>query len=102
MPEYIAVKEWVPIESVLRLSTATPDALRFAVPSNVEPSKKLTAPSGDPVGIGVTEAVSVTDCAAVAGLGPTVNDVLVTVGAGGEMTCVTGVDIDVAKFTFPE
>jgi hypothetical protein len=102
LPEYTAVKERAPVDSMLMVNVATPDALRFTIPSNVEPSKKLTVPSADPFGIGMTEAVRATDCEEIAGLGLTSSEVLVVVGARVEMTSVIGAEVDVAKLAFPE
>jgi hypothetical protein len=46
LPAYWAVKLKVPVASELVVSVATPEELRVAVPSSVEPFIKLTAPPG--------------------------------------------------------
>ena len=61
LPEYAAVKECEPTVKLLVVNVAAPDEFRFTVPIKVEPSKKLTVPSGEPVGVGEMVAVNVTD-----------------------------------------
>ena len=65
----------------VKVSVATPDAFKLLVPSSVAPLKKLTVPSDEPVGAGVTVAVSVTCCpAAAVAAGLDTSVVVVTVG----------------------
>jgi len=61
LPEYTAVKECEPTVKLLVVNVASPDEFTFADAIKVEPSKKLTMPSGEPVGVGEMVAVNVTD-----------------------------------------
>ena len=70
-----------PDERLVVVNVATPDEFRLAVPSKVLPLKKLIVPTGVPVGLGVTVAVSVTVCPVITGFGAAVSTVLVAVSA---------------------
>jgi hypothetical protein len=87
---------------LLVVNVATPDALTVAVPSKVEPSKKLTVPSGEPVGVGEMVAVRKMGCPATAGLGLAFRLVVVGVGLVADTTSVTGFEVDPAKPELPE
>ena len=87
---------------MLVLKIATPRELRLAVPRRVVPSKKLIVPRGEPVGVGDTVLVSVTDCPTTNGLGLPDNVVTVEVGLETEMISVTGMDVELAKSALPE
>ena len=83
-----------PFGRLERLKAATPEESTFTVASRVLPLKKLTLPSGEPVGTGATVAVRVTDCPAVAGFGKAVSAVAVEVGIALTVS-VTTVDVEV-------
>jgi hypothetical protein len=102
LPEYTAVNEWAPAANALVLKVATPKEFTFIVPSSVVPSKKLIVPRGEPVGVGDTVPVSVTECPSTAGLGLADNIVRVEVGLGAEMISVSGMDVEFAKLALPE
>lgn len=87
---------------MLVVNVATPDALTVAVPSKVEPSKKLTVPSAEPLGAGDMVAVRRMDCPATAGLGLAVRVVVVDVGLVADTTSVTGFEVDPPKPVLPE
>jgi hypothetical protein len=87
---------------LLVMKTAMPDAWRFIVPSKVAPSEKLTVPSEDPVGTGLTAAVKVTAAPTVAGFGEPVSDVVVVVAAAGLIVSVRALEVDVANPVLPE
>jgi hypothetical protein len=87
---------------LLVVNVATPDELTLAVPIKVEPSKKLTVPSGEPEGTGETLAVRRMGCPAIAGLGPALRVVVVDVGLATVTTSVTGLEVDPAKPELPE
>jgi hypothetical protein len=57
VPEYAAVRLYVPAASDVVDSVATPEAFRAAVPSSVEPFRKLTVPDGTVVPLPPTVAV---------------------------------------------
>ena len=67
----------------------------------VPPSQKMTLPSGDPVGAGVTVAVNVTVWPKVAGFGKAVSAVDVAVGRALIVSVATD-DVEVRKFVLPE
>jgi hypothetical protein len=79
---------WTPLRIVVVLNVATPEEFTFAVPSRVEPLKKLTVPTVEPVGAGVITAVKVMDCPAGEGLGEAVRAVVVVVVVGVAATPV--------------
>jgi hypothetical protein len=79
---------------------ATPDELRFSVPIKAPPLKKLTLPRGEPVGVGVTVAVRVTDSPAVAGLGAP-ERVIVVAEMALFTVSATAFEVDLAKPAFP-
>ena len=85
----------------MRLRLATPAELTFPDPSEVLPLKKLTPPRLEPVGVGATVAVSVTDCPAFAGFGEALSTVPVEVRAG-LIVSVTAEDVEDAKPVLPE
>ena len=62
-------------------NVATPDEFTFPDPSTVVPLLKLTVPSDEPVGAGVTVAVNSSVCPAGTGFGEAVTTVTVTVCA---------------------
>jgi hypothetical protein len=70
-----------PTLRLLSLKVAMPAEFTFTVPRSVVPSKKVTVPSGDPVGAGETVAVRRTAWPKVAGLGEAVSVVVVLVAA---------------------
>ena len=70
-----------PTVRLLSLKVAKPAEFTFTVPRSVVPSKKVTVPSGDPVGAGETVAVRRTAWPKVAGLGEAVSIVVVFVAA---------------------
>src|SRR5580698_5078611 len=102
LPEYTAVMLCAATVRLLVMKTAMPDALRFTVPSKVAPSEKLTVPSEDPVGTGLTAAVKVTAAPTVAGFGEPVSDVVVVVAAAGLIVSVRALEVDVANPVLPE
>jgi hypothetical protein len=57
VPEYAAVRLYVPAASDVVDSVATPEVFRAAVPSSVEPFRKLTVPDGTVVPLPPTVAV---------------------------------------------
>jgi hypothetical protein len=67
----------------------------------VPPSQKMTLPSGDPVGAGVTVAVNVTVWPKVAGFGRAVSAVDVAVGSALIVSVATA-EVVVRKFVLPE
>jgi hypothetical protein len=73
------VIECDPTLRLLSLNVAIPDEFKFTVPRRLVPSKKLTVPSGEPVGAGETVAVRRTAWPKVAGLGEAVSAVVVLV-----------------------
>jgi len=87
---------------LLVVNVATPDALTVAVPSKVEPSKKLTVPSAEPLGAGDMVAVRRMGCPATAGLGLAVRLVVVDVGLVADTTSVIGFEVDPPKPVLPE
>ena len=87
---------------MLVVNVATPDALTVAVPSKVEPSKKLTVPVAEPLGAGEMVAVRRMGCPATAGLGLAVRVVVVDVGLVADTTSVTGFEVDPTKPVLPE
>lgn len=87
---------------MLVVAVAIPDELTLAVPSKVEPSKKLTVPSGEPVGAGEMVAVSRMGCPATEGLGLALRIVVVDVGLVADTTSVTRFEVDPAKPALPE
>lgn len=87
---------------MLVVNVATPDALTVAVPSKVEPSKKLTVPGAEPLGAGEMVAVRRMGCPATAGLGLAVRVVVVDVGLVADTTSVTGFEVDPPKPVLPE
>jgi hypothetical protein len=102
LPEYTAVMLCAATFRLLVMNTAMPDAFRFTVPSNVAPSEKLTVPSEDPVGTGLTAAVNVTAAPTVAGFGEPVRVVVVRVAAAGLIVSVSALEVDVANPALPE
>ena len=81
-------------------NVATPDEFRLLLPSRVVPVKKLIVPRGEPLGMGVTLAVSETNWSTVAGFGDAASVVVVFVRA--VIVSGTTFEVDVAKTTFPE
>jgi hypothetical protein len=77
--ENVAVRLSTPVGRLLVVNVATPEELTVPLPNNVAPLKKFTVPKGAPVGAGVTVAVNVTGCPAIAGFGLTTKVVVVTV-----------------------
>jgi hypothetical protein len=75
------VIECDPTLRLLSLKVAIPDEFKFTVPRSVVPSKKLTVPTGEPVGAGETVAVRRTAWPKVAGLGEAVSAVVVVAAA---------------------
>jgi len=102
LPEYTAMILCAVTVRLLVMKTAMPDALRFTVPSKVAPSEKLTVPSEEPVGTGLTAAVNVTAAPTVAGFGEPVSDVVVRVAAAGLIVSVSALEVDVANPALPE
>jgi hypothetical protein len=99
LPEYTAVRLAVPTASVEVVTVATPEEFTTAaLPICVAPLKKLTVPSGEPVGVGVMVAVNVTVAPKVAGFGEGTSAVVVACNT----VRLCAVDVDVAKFVFPE
>jgi hypothetical protein len=100
LPENTAVRLNTPAGRLLVVNVATPEELTVPLPNSVPPLKKFTVPNGVPVGAGVTVAVNVTGCPAVAGFGATTNVVVVTVWA---LTCtITADEVEVANPALPE
>src|SRR5271168_542176 len=100
LPEYMAVSESAPAGSVELARVATPEALGAAVPRVVAPLKKVTRPRVlPPEGAGEMEAVSVTVCPNVAGLGEAVK--VVAVFAGLTVKLSAG-ELEGLKAVFPE
>jgi len=91
-----------PTDKLLSLNVETPERLTFVVPRRLAPSKKLTVPSGVPVGVGETVEVNMTVCPAMAGFGLAPRVVVVDTGLAGEIIAATGEDVEVAKALFPE
>ena len=102
LPEKMAVIECEPAVRLLLLTVAIPEEFKFAKPIGVAPSKKVTVPSGDPVGVGETVAVKTIDWPAVPGFGFPVSTVVVEAGGSAEVTSVTGEEVEVANPLFPE
>jgi hypothetical protein len=100
LPEYAAKRPNVPTGRLLVVNVATPEALRVPVPNTVTPFLKVTKPAGVPVGAGVTVAVKVTSCPAVAGFGATVKVVVVTVS--GLTVTLCAVEVAPANPALPE
>jgi hypothetical protein len=82
-----------------RAPGAKADAASLVLPSS-DPRQKLTLPSGDPLGAGLTSAVKVTDCPMPAGLG--LADRVVVVVTALLITSLMLFEIEVPKFAFPE
>ncbi len=68
LPSYLAVRRYVPAARDEVEMVATPEELRLSVPSNVEPSMKLTLPVGEFV-LPFTVAVRVSARPAATGFG---------------------------------
>ena len=68
-----------PTLRLVSLKVAMPDEFIFTAPRSVAPSKKLTVPSGEPVGTGETVAVRRTACPKEAGFGEAISVVVVAV-----------------------
>src|SRR5580698_11383607 len=102
LQEYTAVMLCAATFRLLVMNTARPDAFRFTAPSKGAPSEKLTVPSEDPVGNGLTAAVNVTAAPTVAGFGEPVSDVVVVVAAAGLIVSIRALEVDVANPVLPE
>jgi hypothetical protein len=100
LPAYAAKRPYVPTGRLLVVNVATPEELTVPVPNTVTPFLKVTKPAGVPVGAGVTVAVKVTSCPAVAGFGTTVKVVVVTVSALTVTLCA--VEVAPANPVLPE
>ena len=81
-------------------NVATPDEFRLRVPSRVVSVKKLIVPKGEPLGMGVTVAVSETVWRTVAGFGDAASVVVVFVTA--VIVSGTMFEVEVANATLPE
>jgi hypothetical protein len=82
--------------------TPVPEELKLTVPSNVAPSKKLTVPKEEPVGVGDTAAVKVTGWLPFAGLGFAERAVTVGVALAAAISWSTGVELEAANRELPE
>ena len=102
LPEYTAMMLCAATVRLLVMKTAMPDAFRFTAPSKVAPSEKLTVPSEEPVGTGLTAAVNVTAAPTVAGFAEPVRLVVVVVAAAGLIVSVSVLEVDVANPVLPE
>jgi hypothetical protein len=91
------VIEWVATASEVVAKVATPLPFTTPVPREVVPSRNVTVPVGVPPAVLETVAVNVTDCPPRDGL----SDDPSTVALGLSTTCVTAVDVLVAKFESP-
>ena len=89
-----------PTESPLVTNVATPEEFTVRVPSRVEPLKKLTVPSVEPVGAGLTVTVKVTGCPTTTGFGEAASVVEVTVN--GATVSVNPTEVEVANSALPE
>ena len=99
LPEYVAVRLRLPAGRVVLVSVAMPLAPTVPVPSCVEPLRNVTVPSDEPVGAGVTVAVSVTVWPNVAGLGEPASTVVV----GARFTVnENALDVEVLNKVLPE
>jgi len=94
--------ECEPTVRPLSVKTAAPETFTLITPSCVAPSKNVTVPSGDPVGTGEIVAINETVWPLETGFGSADNAVVVSVGLAGDMTSVTGPEVEVAKPVFPE
>jgi hypothetical protein len=83
-----------------RTRDAAPEPFAVALPREVAPSKKVIVPVGTPEAA-VTVAVRVTAWAVVAGLGETISDVAVEVGAGALTVSARLVETDALKLVVP-
>jgi hypothetical protein len=77
LPAYCAVRLWDPSARVVVDSVATPEEFRVAVPSTVEPFRKLTVPAGTVVSLPLTVAVKVRVLPATTGFGAATRVVVV-------------------------
>src|ERR1700722_4335116 len=90
-----------PAESAEVENVATPAALSVPVPSEVEPSRKVTVPVGFAVPLaGVTVAVNVILAPVLAVAGP-VSAVVVEINGAAEMTTLRVLDVLGEKFVSP-
>jgi hypothetical protein len=94
--------ECEPTVRPLSVKTAAPETFTLITLSCVAPSKNVTVPSGDPVGTGEIVAINETVWPVETGFGSADNAVVVSVGLAGDMTSVTGPEVEVAKPVFPE
>ncbi len=91
--------ESAPKGSVVVEKVATPAELTVPVPSKVPPFWKLTVPNGEPVGAGVTVAVSVTLAPAV---GVRLEDASAVVVGGSVMVSGMLAEVEAVDVALPE
>ena len=89
---------FAPTGRLLVANVAIPEEFTVPFPSSVTPFRKFTLPSGDPVGIGLTVAVNVTDCPKVAGFTDEVSAVVVT----AVTISVSALEVEVVYPVLPE
>jgi hypothetical protein len=77
LPEYAAVRLYVPAASDVVENVATPEEFKVAVPNTVKPFKNLTVPVGEPAPPLFTVAVRLNACPAVTGFGVAARAVVV-------------------------
>jgi len=88
---------WLPADSVAVVKAAVPEPLRVAVPSDVAPSKKVTAPVGVPAEL-ATDAVKVTEPAKMLGL---LWETTAVALAALFTVCASALLVDALKFASP-